>query len=277
MNHPAILSSRACRVALLAGFVGLASCGSSEPAATPSAGSGGSGGSATMMGTAGTSSTGGAIDPGAGGDAGGVGAADAAAPNSDDGGATVVTGDGGLPPDFGKGESNSGPGGPSKTYTAAQLFKKCAALDGGPDDVKDQHDNVTMYDGYLLMPWAPETGGGGVNFFDISDPCAPKQVGYGYSAEMRESHTTAISNRAGGKWLALDMMRTTTVKASVGASSGTCCAWIAGKTVSTSDRAVVPGGMSKAIGSGNVAFTGVFPTAIASRARELPTRRTRAH
>lgn len=86
----------------------------------------------------------------------------------------------------------TGPGGPVASFTEDQLFTHCAWLDGGPQDV-DHHNLVVMVDGYLLMPWAPETGGGGISFFDVSNPCAPVKIGEGYSAKMRESHTIGLS------------------------------------------------------------------------------------
>src|SRR5262249_50233385 len=80
-------------------------------------------------------------------------------------------------------------------------------LDGGAGDTAQQHDIVTMYDGYLVMPWSPEQGTGGISFYDVSDACAPKTIGYGYSDEMHETHSVAISNIAGGHWEAVDMIR----------------------------------------------------------------------
>ena len=163
-------------------------CGSSTPAATDepidngAAGTtGGGGGAANDYDASGVGVGGNNASPEGGGVGGGLSTSDA-------------SGDGPLPPDFGMGESNAGPGGPSKTFTADQLFKNCAYLDGGDEDIVDHHNLVTMYDGYLLMPWAPEFGSGGLSFFDVSDPCAPKRVGHGYSPEMRETHTIPISN-----------------------------------------------------------------------------------
>ena len=94
---------------------------------------------------------------------------------------------------------NRGPGGPRATFTDAQLLESCAFLDGGELDVSDHHNLVTMYDGYLLMPWAPETGMGGLTFWDISDPCNPVVAGTGFSAEMRETHSIGFS-QLGGRW-----------------------------------------------------------------------------
>src|SRR5690606_5557425 len=71
---------------------------------------------------------------------------------------------------------NRGAGAPRVSFAEDALFTSCAYLDGGEADTTDHHNLVTMFDGYLVMPWAPEWGGGGLTFFDISDPCAPVVV-----------------------------------------------------------------------------------------------------
>ncbi len=98
---------------------------------------------------------------------------------------------------------NKGPGGPNATFTEDQLYVNCAFLDGGAEDVTDHHNTVTMLDGYLLLPWAPEYGAGGFTFFDVSSPCAPKRIGGGTSSEMRESHSIGFSHH-GGRWAVVD-------------------------------------------------------------------------
>lgn len=100
---------------------------------------------------------------------------------------------------LGEREPNSGPGGPRVPFTEAQLFQVCAAVDGDATDL-DHHNTVAMYDGYMVMPFAHEAGGGGISFYDISNPCTPTRVGSGISREMRETHSVAISN-IGGRWL----------------------------------------------------------------------------
>lgn len=100
---------------------------------------------------------------------------------------------------------NRGPGGPAATFSADQLYVGCAFLDGGEMDVSDHHNLVTMYDGYLLMPWAPEWGRGGLTFWDISDPCAPVVVGTGFSPTMRETHAIGFSS-VGGRWAVVDQL-----------------------------------------------------------------------
>ncbi len=91
----------------------------------------------------------------------------------------------------------TGPGGPQVTYTSAQLDKTCAWVSGGEGDTTQHHNIVTMYDGLMLMPWSPETSkNGGVTFFDISDPCAPKTRGYAATTRMRETHSVGFSERS---------------------------------------------------------------------------------
>ena len=93
-------------------------------------------------------------------------------------------------PEPGSWGPNAGPGVPAVTYTAEELYENCAFVSGGEGDITQHHNLVTMYDGYMLMPWAPESGfSGGLSFFDLSDPCQPKQVGYGFTDIMRESHS----------------------------------------------------------------------------------------
>ena len=100
---------------------------------------------------------------------------------------------------------NRGPGAPAIRFSADALYTNCAYLDGGEQDVTDHHNLVTMFDGYLLMPWAPEWGGGGLTFFDISDPCAPTAVGTGYSRQMRETHAIGFST-LGGRFAVVDQL-----------------------------------------------------------------------
>jgi hypothetical protein len=100
---------------------------------------------------------------------------------------------------------NRGPGGPQVTFEEAQIYETCAYLNGGELDTTDHHNLLTMFDGYLLMPWAPEWGGGGFTFWDFSDPCSPVVIGTGYSRAMRESHSIGFST-LGGRWAVVDQI-----------------------------------------------------------------------
>lgn len=95
-------------------------------------------------------------------------------------------------PDPGDWEPNAGPGGPAVAFDEAELYTECAFLLGGPGDT-EHHNLVQMYDGYLVMPWAPEWAGGGLSLFDISDPCNPVEVGVGVSDKIRESHAIGFA------------------------------------------------------------------------------------
>lgn len=90
-----------------------------------------------------------------------------------------------------------GPGLPTASFETDELFENCAYLDGGERDFTDHHNLVTMYDGYLLMPWAPEFGRGGLTFFDVSDACSPTVRGTGLSVSMRETHAVGFSHEGG--------------------------------------------------------------------------------
>lgn len=80
-----------------------------------------------------------------------------------------------------------GSGYPGRVFTEAELWQSCATLDGGAED-KMQHNLQLPYRGHLVLPWAPEAGGGGVALYDMADPCAPERVGNGYSQDARETH-----------------------------------------------------------------------------------------
>ncbi len=97
----------------------------------------------------------------------------------------------------------TGPGGPARAFSAGELWQGCAFLDGGPDD-SDHHNLVVPWDGYLLMPWAPEYSHGGLSFFDISDPCAPIKVGQGTSDTMRETHAVGFASVNGRDYAAVN-------------------------------------------------------------------------
>ena len=94
-----------------------------------------------------------------------------------------------------------GPGGPAVSFPEEALLQNCGFVDVGPDDIADHHNMVTMYDGYLAMPWSPEFGlTGGLTFFDFSDPCAPVVVGHGTTDQMRESHTIGFAQAGEGRY-----------------------------------------------------------------------------
>ena len=91
-----------------------------------------------------------------------------------------------------------------RSFTEEELYTNCSFLTGGPTDIQ-HHNLVAMIDGYLIMPWAPCFGDGGMTLWDISDPCAPVLRGRGLSETMRESHSIGFSN-INGRWAVVNAM-----------------------------------------------------------------------
>ncbi len=109
------------------------------------------------------------------------------------------------PPEFPAPDAFSlrGPGAPAQTFTEDQLWEHYAYLLGGENDA-EHHNLVVQHDGYLVMPWAPEDGGGGVTFFAFDDPCNPVKVGETYAEGMRESHSLGFGVVDGREYMAVD-------------------------------------------------------------------------
>ncbi|MEQ1572365.1 MAG: Ig-like domain-containing protein, partial [Myxococcota bacterium] len=81
----------------------------------------------------------------------------------------------------------------------------CGYVLGGPGDA-EHHNLAVMYDGYLVHPWSPESGGGGLSFLTFDDPCAPEVVGQVAAPAMRETHTLAFGEADGREYLAVDAL-----------------------------------------------------------------------
>ena len=97
-----------------------------------------------------------------------------------------------------------GPGGPSVTYTADELYEPCGFLDAGPDDTVNVHNGVYPYRGYAWMPFARDIGTGGLSVFDVSDPCNNTRISTTIELSMRETHTVAfvhLEGTFGGDWM----------------------------------------------------------------------------
>jgi hypothetical protein len=108
-------------------------------------------------------------------------------------------------PEPGDHPPNTGPGGPAVAFAPEDLYVNCAFIDGGPGDI-DHHNEVVMFDGYLMMPWAPDIGNGGLSFFDISDPCDPQILSSTPHMHMRETHTIGVAS-IDDRWYAVTAAR----------------------------------------------------------------------
>lgn len=114
--------------------------------------------------------------------------------------------------------AEEGPGVGNLTYTDAELFQVISRIDtsnGVPSDSPGKPyglNVVTMHNGYLAILFAPDSGGGpgGLLFYDISNPRAPRLVkrvyepnAGGRTSEFRESHAIGASNDYPGDYVVL--------------------------------------------------------------------------
>ena len=111
--------------------------------------------------------------------------------------------------------STEGPGGPAVSFSEDDLGVACSYLMGAEGE-SEHHNLVVMHDGYLFMPWAPEDGGGGISWFDVSDPCAPIKVAEGYHEAMRETHTLAFGQVDGREYVVVDSIRDDGARGGIG-------------------------------------------------------------
>jgi hypothetical protein len=96
----------------------------------------------------------------------------------------------------------TGPGGPRRSFTEAELFVRCGTMGFG--DTDQLHHNTGFFlDGYLVRPWAHEHGGGGIAVLDVSDPCAPVTIANVLDAQIRETHATGYARLPAGDFIAV--------------------------------------------------------------------------
>jgi len=95
----------------------------------------------------------------------------------------------------------AGPGLPNLSYSSSEVFKPLSivhsAVAGGS---ARGEGTVQMVDGYLFVPFGKDSGaaGGGISFYDISNPRAPRKVSQVDVNELREPHGYGFSN--GGRY-----------------------------------------------------------------------------
>lgn len=122
-------------------------------------------------------------------------------------GCALWTGDAGVPSDAGPPPDPAafpaplGPGAPAVAYEESELFATCAYLPVGPTD-ENHHNTGFFLDGYLVRPWAHERGRGGIAVWDFDDPCNPALIANPLDDQIRETHSTGLSN-IGGRFIAV--------------------------------------------------------------------------
>lgn len=105
-----------------------------------------------------------------------------------------------------------GPGVPNLTYTQGELFK--TLYDFHPVSVQDRNNkkgmnHVAMHKGYLFVIYGEDSGvpGGGISFYDISNPRSVKLVHAQDENDLRESHGFGFHSRGGKDYAAMQSGR----------------------------------------------------------------------
>jgi PKD repeat protein len=92
---------------------------------------------------------------------------------------------------------------PNLTYGAAEVGKPIAVLKSKDTAGNARgHSRVAMYKGYLLVPYSVDSGapGGGLSFYDLSDPRHPALVKQVDEAPLREAHGFGFSSSDAGDY-----------------------------------------------------------------------------
>jgi len=97
----------------------------------------------------------------------------------------------------------AGPGLSNASYTADQLFKPLSIIKS-----RDGHGLVSMHNGYLTIVYSTNGGkaGGGISFYDISDPQAPQLISDIFDDRthtLREPHGYGMTYASDGDYVAL--------------------------------------------------------------------------
>jgi len=101
--------------------------------------------------------------------------------------------------------------GPSVSFSGDALWEQCVFLNGDEEADLGHHNLVLPYRGQMVMPWAKESGEGGVSLFDVSDPCGPVKMGETLSSSMRETHAMGFVHLREGEANAGDWAVTTSM------------------------------------------------------------------
>ncbi len=94
----------------------------------------------------------------------------------------------------------AGPGLPNLTYSSSEVFKPISTIHSAVGTAKRGEGNVQMVEGYLFVPFGVDSGapGGGVSFYDISNPRSPQKVSQVNVNSLREPHGIGFSTSYGG-------------------------------------------------------------------------------
>ena len=101
----------------------------------------------------------------------------------------------------------AGPGLPNLSYSSTEVFKPLSIIKSTVNGDPHGEGNVQMVDGYLFVPFGKDSGvpGGGLSFYDISNPRAPRKVSQVENAELIEPHGFGFTN--GGRYAAMSAIK----------------------------------------------------------------------
>jgi YVTN family beta-propeller protein len=96
----------------------------------------------------------------------------------------------------------AGPGLPNLTYSSSEVFKPLSIIKSNVSGAARGHGTVQMVDGYLFVPFGVDSGnpGGGISFYDISNPRSPRLVSQVNNTNLREPHGFGFSNSYPGRY-----------------------------------------------------------------------------
>ena len=96
----------------------------------------------------------------------------------------------------------AGPGLPNLSYSSAEVFKPLSIIRNFVAGTDRGEGMVQMVEGYLFVPFGKDSGaaGGGIAFYDISNPRAPVKVSQVDVNALREPHGIGFSTSYGGHY-----------------------------------------------------------------------------
>jgi len=94
----------------------------------------------------------------------------------------------------------AGPGLPNLSYSASEVFKPLSVIQSSVDGAQRGEGHAQMVEGYLFVPFGKDSGaaGGGISFYDISNPRAPRKVSQTNVSALREPHGIGFTTSYGG-------------------------------------------------------------------------------
>ncbi len=103
----------------------------------------------------------------------------------------------------------AGPGLPNRSYTDAEVFKPISIIRSNISGSQRGEGSAQMVEGYLFVPFGKDSGanGGGISFYDISNPRSPVKVSQVNDSELREPHGIGFTTSYGGHFAVMQTIK----------------------------------------------------------------------